>query len=378
MKKIIIALAAAAILGVFGSTVMAQQCDKTRMSPIRCGFYEEGYQDGANDARQNSDNDYKRYRSKYDSQYESFYQSGYDDGYASVRPFSRWNDRQKNSYDQGYDDGKDDRERNISRLPARYEGQYDKTYEEYYRKGYFDGYDNRPETYDTPIGTGGGPIVPGTGTGRFPRVNNRRGTMTGTATWSANVDDRVNIIIKGNEMTTERVSGTLTNNVQNLQGVLPRRDARISVNKLEGRGSVFVLQQPSRSNDYTAKIQVYDPRRGRDDYRIQISWTATNTTEAYSAGKVTWRGRVDQTVSIKIYGEEVESIDEAGTGLSNVSHNLTGYLAARPGVVRVTKRNGRGSVYVLEQPSEQNDYTAVIRVFDERGGDDDYEIDIEW
>lgn len=351
------------------------QCDKTKLSPIKCGYYEEGYQDGEADAKSNRDNDYKRYRSKFDSQYDSFYQSGYEEGYRSVRPYSRWSNQQRDAYDVGYRFGEDDRNRRISRLPARYEGRYERFYTEYYQKGYFDGYDNRPKQYDTPIGTNGNPPTlpfPGGGT------NNRRGTATGTLTWNGKVDNRVQIILQGDEVKTQIIAGRLSGVYNNLQGVLPRRNATVSVSKLDGRGDVRVLQQPNRSNNFTAIIEVFDLKSSDDNYNLRITWQASQAQETYSPGKLTWRGRVDQTVNIRISGDYVESVDQTGSGLANVRYDLDGYLAVRVGNVRVDKRNGRGTVSVIEQPSRQNDYTAVIQIFDPKGGDDDYEIEVVW
>lgn len=373
MKKLIFAALFVSCFVAIAETSFAQSCDKVRMSPIRCGYYEEGYQDGANDAKRNQSNDYKRYRSKFEKQYETYYQSGYDDGFASVRPFTRWSDVQKNTYDQGFDDGRDDKNRNISRLPARYEGQYDRNYVDYYSKGYYDGYDGREKRYDTPMG----------GNNRFPTrrtdlPRRNRGTSSGVVNWFGRVDNRVNVVIKGGKVTTQAVAGPVTNTRATVQGALPRRAATMTVQKLDGRGTVFVIQQPARSNDFTGIVQIYDPRRGRDNYQLRIAWTSRNTVEAYSSGKVSWRGRVDSRTIIRITGEDVESIDEWKTGLTNVSFEVAGYLAARPGTVRVNKREGRGDVSILEQPSARNDYTAVILVFDEDGGADDYEVDIEW
>lgn len=376
MKNLIFAFLFAMIVTGASGLVYAQQCDRTRLTPIKCGYYEEGYQDGAVDAKNNLGNDFKRYKSKIDNQYESFYRSGYDEGFASVRPYSRWTDSQKNTYDQGYDDGKNDRDRNISRLPARYEGQYDRIYEEYFRNGYLDGYDNRSKQYDTPIGVNN---VPGTDP-TFPRQTpvNRRGTATGTAIWMGRVDNRANIVIKGDQINMQLIAGPASTTNASLQGVLPRRVSTLTARAVDGRGTVTVIQQPNRNNDFTGIVQISDPRRGDDNYNVQISWTASAAQEAYSSGRVTWRGRVDGTVGIRVSGDNVESADESGSGMSQVSVDMTGYLASRPGTVRVNKKNGRGSVYVLEQPNAQNDYTAVIRVFDPDRSDDFYEIDIEW
>lgn len=384
MKRLLLSMLLLTFVAVTSENAFAQQCDKSRLSPIKCGYYEEAYEDGASDAKSNLENDYKRYKSKYEKQYESFYRSGYDAGYASVRPFARWNDRQKNNYEQGYDDGKDDKRRDISRLPARYEGQYDAEEEAYYRRGYLDGYDGKQKTYDVPLDSRGRVINPNRGQPRLPSPgrrfpNNRpRGTSTGLANWNGRVDNRVNIVIKADSIRTELVAGDLSNNYQNLQGILPRRNATVSVRKLDGRGTARVIQQPMRSNDYTAIVQVSDPRRGRDNYNLQISWQASTTVEAYSAGKVKWSGRVDMEAEIRISGDQIESIDLFDSGLTGVDYDFEGYLAARPGIVRLDKKDGRGRVWIKEQPSAANDFTVVIGISDTRGGSDDYRFELEW
>lgn len=381
-KNLISFLVLLGIVGFFSQIALAQigtanvypQCDKTRLSPIKCGFYEEGFQDGIDDARNNRDSDHRRYRNKFDNQYESFYRNGYEEGFRTIKPNSNWTNQQKDAYDEGYDFGSDDRRRNVSRLPARYEGRYDRAYETFYQQGYYDGYDNKSKQYNSPIGTT--PTVP---TNPFPnRGNNRRGTPTGTLNWSGKVDNRVHIVLQGDDVQTKQIAGIVSGVSQNLQGVLPRRNATVSVIKLDGRGTARVVQQPNRSNNYTAIVEVSDPQRSDDNYNLQISWRSNQTEEPYSSGKLTWRGRVDQTVNIRISGDFVEAIDETNSGLTVIRSDLQGYLAGRNGNVRVDRKKGRGTVTVLEQPSAQNDYTAVVQIFDPRGGDDEYELEITW
>jgi hypothetical protein len=387
MKKTLLFLMVAGIFSLAGQSLFAQirtgtgfiqQCDRSRLSPIKCGYYDEGFQDGANDARSNLSSDYDRYDDKFESKYESFYRDGYNAGYRSIRSDIGWNDAQRDAYEKGYDYGEDDRKRRISRLPARYEGRYDRNYSAYYRKGYNDGFDNRRKQYDTVISNQIGRNVP------FPNRNgnNRlRPTTTGNINWIGRVDNRANIVIQNGQIRTDTVAGRLVQGTQTVQGVLPRREGTFSVRKLDGRGTAFVLQQPNRSNNFTAIIEVFDSKSGADNYRLNISWQAANTRnvqENYQSGKVTWRGRVDATVNIKISGDFVDSMDITGSGLSNVTYDLEGYLAARPGSVTVRKRNGRGTVSIVEQPNARNDYTAVIQIFDAGSGDDEYELEISW
>jgi hypothetical protein len=296
------------------SGTTSAQCDPRVSGSIRCGYYDAGYRDGSNDARANHSNDYRRYRNKFTSQYENFYRDGYQAGYVSVQ----------------------------QTLPG------------YPNPGYPNpGYPN-PD---------------------YPSGGN-------TATWSGRVDSVGQIIIQGNTIRAQDASGTgLTTTYQNMNGMLPRRNAFVTVNKRDGRGDVSVIQQPSRSNGYTAIIQISDEKGGADNYRLDISWQeqgGPNREESYQSGRATWRGRVDQSVNVVIAGGSIRTEWVAGGQVIGEMANINGSLGRRSASVTVRKLRGRGNVYVAEQPSRQNDFTAVIRIDDPKGGDDYYDIEISW
>jgi hypothetical protein len=46
--------------------------------------------------------------------------------------------------------------------------------------------------------------------------------------------------------------------------------------------------------------------------------------------------------------------------------------------VQVERKDGRGDVTLLEIPWDGNDYTAVVRVSDPKGGDDRYHFRLTW
>lgn len=373
MKRAIFFLLLVGVMGFTSFSAFAQ-CDRNTLSPIPCGYYDEGYLDGANDARENRSNDYRRYKNKVpDRNYESFYSQGYNAGYNSIRPVAgRWNTAQQNTYDAGYRFGENDRRRNLSRSYLRYQTQYSRDNELYFQQGYSDGYDGRTKQYDVPVGNF--PAYPGNPTYPMPA-----GTNTGTISWNGRVDNRVNIIIQGNNIRNEDVTSSgFQQGSQNMNGVLPRRVSTVSVRKSSGRGTAFVVQQPNRSNDYTAIVQVSDPQGGSDNYRLEISWQASTVEEPYQAGRVVWRGRVDQTAHIVIAGGDVQTFNVSGNGVFDVNFNISGYLARRVGTVNFRKRDGRGTVTVLQQPNWDNDFTAVIQIFDPERSDDNYEIEINW
>lgn len=374
MKKLIL-LSFVSCVVAFGGVTASAQCDPNTQGTIKCSYYNEGYQDGSNDARNNRNSDYKRYRDKYERRYEDFFRDGYNAGYDSIRPTTRWTNSQRNAYDSGYSIGQSDRRSgNQGRSNENARGGYDSNISLYFQQGYDDGFNNRSRQYDVPLGN-----IPPTYPPTYPQYPGQ-GNMTGTAYWNGRVDDRANIIIRGNTIYAENVSGNqTTTSSQNMTGSLSRRTTNITVRKRDGRGSVSIIQQPNRLNNFTAIIQIHDPKGGASNYNIEASWAgAGNVEEPYQAGSVSWRGRVDQTANIVISGSDVQSQDAAGTGLWSVSHNINGYLARRPGSVSAYKRRGRGTVTVLQQPTWENDFTAIVQVFDPSGGADNYEVDISW
>jgi len=46
--------------------------------------------------------------------------------------------------------------------------------------------------------------------------------------------------------------------------------------------------------------------------------------------------------------------------------------------VRLTNKRGRGEIFIEQQPSRENDFTAIVRIKDSRGGASDYEFELQW
>ena len=357
---------------VFGAISASAQCDPASASPIKCSYYNEGFQDGANDATNNLRSDYRRYKDKFERKYEDTFRIGYEAGFNSI-PLAgpRWSNSQRSAYDSGYTIGQNDRQSNGQGRPGEPQGRYDQNIGLYFQQGYNDGFNNRSRQYDVVL-NGNGQIYP---------PNPGGGTTSGSATWSGRVDDRANIIFRANTIYAEHVSGNqgTQTSYQNVNGPLPRRDATVTARITSGRGSISITQQPNRSNNYTAVAQVYDPKGGAENYSVEMVWMSQSAVEEpYRSGGVNWSGRVDGTVNIVISGSDVQSVDTTGNGMYNVNFNINGYLARRPGNVSARKRKGSGQVTVLQQPSRDNDFTAIIQVYDPKRGADNYQVDISW
>jgi hypothetical protein len=96
------------------------------------------------------------------------------------------------------------------------------------------------------------------------------------------------------------------------------------------------------------------------------------------SGRMTWRGRVDDDVRIRIRGGSADVETLGGTPYYDSQPNFENSLPNRRVTVRLASKRGRGEIFIEQQPSRENDFTAIIRIRDTRGGADNYEFTLEW
>lgn len=95
-------------------------------------------------------------------------------------------------------------------------------------------------------------------------------------------------------------------------------------------------------------------------------------------GRAFWRGFVDKEVHLIVRSRYIETQTISGAPYENVNFSFTSSLPNRNVRVDVLKKKGRGSATVIQQPSRDNDYTAVVQILDEDGGAKEYELEISW
>ena len=96
------------------------------------------------------------------------------------------------------------------------------------------------------------------------------------------------------------------------------------------------------------------------------------------SGRMTWRGRVDDDVRIRIRGGSADVETIGGSQYYDAQPNFSNSLPNRRVTVRLTEKRGRGEVFIEQQPTRDNDFTAVVRIRDTRGGASDYAFTLEW
>ena len=99
--------------------------------------------------------------------------------------------------------------------------------------------------------------------------------------WQGLVDREIRIQLQGSHAYIQPMGGNeiRSGRGQMLSG-LPQQEGTIRVERLEGRGDVDVIEQPSSSNGYRATLRVRDPRGGASNYRLVAYWQP-----AYSNGR---------------------------------------------------------------------------------------------
>lgn len=90
-----------------------------------------------------------------------------------------------------------------------------------------------------------------------------------------------------------------------------------------------------------------------------------------------WNGRVDREVQLTVSPSRAIASPEASIN-SRTRFRAASTIPQRSGVVRVVTTQGRGRVDVIQQPSAENGYAAVVRIVDNEGGADNYRLTAYW
>ena len=91
--------------------------------------------------------------------------------------------------------------------------------------------------------------------------------------WNGIVDREIQIQLRGNRAYVQPMgAGEDRNSRGRVIAGLPQQTDNLVVQRLEGRGDVSVIEQPSARNGYTATLRIRDPRGGAARYRIVAYW----------------------------------------------------------------------------------------------------------
>lgn len=156
------------------------------------------------------------------------------------------------------------------------------------------------------------------------------------------------------------------------------------------------LDSPSNERYDGGRMQIFKRNSG-DNQRFYLRWISDIRRADYGGrggnrgdrgqsrddrtprkGSLSWRGRVDDVIELEIRGDQLRERVISGQRVSDVSSRFNSNMPRRRVNVNVEKLRGRGNVEVVEQPSSRNNFTAIVRIRDTKGGADDYEIEVYW
>ena len=104
-------------------------------------------------------------------------------------------------------------------------------------------------------------------------VRSQTQDIRGRVFWKGMVDAKIQLIIKGDKIETKTVGGQpYPDGTYSFTTPLPDDVVRVGVTKTEGRGLVAVDQQPTVDNDFTAIVEITDPKGGAKEYQLEIFW----------------------------------------------------------------------------------------------------------
>lgn len=159
-----------------------------------------------------------------------------------------------------------------------------------------------------------------------------------------------------------------------------------------GNGQVYLLTRRGRALEFTSSIRSTGSRPqltspgDRETQKFKLLPVA-GTSQVIPVtppglpegpGAMTWRGMVDGTLRVEVRGATVTEKATEGSPYTNSNYQFTASLPRRATFVSVSRQRGRGSVEVIEQPSEYNNFTAVVQIRDRQGGSDSYEFVLRW
>ncbi len=102
---------------------------------------------------------------------------------------------------------------------------------------------------------------------------------------------------------------------------------------------------------------------------------------AYSqtaTGHVFWFGTIDDKAQLVVTASGIETKTVSGKENAQGTFSFSTYFPSSNATVNVATREGRSSATVIQQPSSENNYTAIIEINDSKGGNDEYLLDIYW
>lgn len=235
------------------------------------------------------------------------------------------------------------------------------------------------------------------GAGRGGRGNEMGGP--GGLTWSGQVDNEVFLLVRNRRVDNVTVRGqNVMNERADFTGPLNRNTTEVRLSDTRGRGRIELVEQPSSTNNFVAKIRIVDPDNGAGNYAFRLDWNnegggaynndggllspSGGAAPSYGTDVGTgmmWSGRVDGRIRVSVRGNQAWS--QQITGAPVVDERIGVGSALPRSAVRdldIRRVRGRDDVEIVQRPSANNNYTLIFEINDSSGGADFYEVQVTW
>jgi hypothetical protein len=219
-----------------------------------------------------------------------------------------------------------------------------------------------------------------------------RGGRTDRLVWGGRVDEEAIISCQDKTCTSRSDHGApVASEHFKFSRPLPHRQVEVSLEDIESRGEIRLLEQPSESNNYTARVSIRDPRPGFGEYSFTLAWRRPSSKDAASGKEspppvvaaqrgMLWSGIVDGRARVTIKGSS--SISEGFQGSAPISGERVDFsrpLPARSDLKPLVKKlSGAGHVEIVEYPTEKNNYRLIFEISNAEPGPSTYAIEVDW
>ncbi len=206
----------------------------------------------------------------------------------------------------------------------------------------------------------------------------------GRLQWSGRVDQEVIVSCAASQCASQARQGlpVMREHVK-FSSPLPQGEAPVRLEKVDGRGDVRVLEQPSEANGYTARVQIRDPQPGVAEYSFALTWPHAsrqieNAVPLAPQTGLVWSGRVTGIARVTVRGGAAFSEVIQGQPVAQEHAAFDRPLPSSSLKPVLTKRQGVGSVDIVDYPSDRNGYCLTFEIRGGQRGADLYEVEVAW
>lgn len=216
---------------------------------------------------------------------------------------------------------------------------------------------------------------------RFPESGRSSSERGESLTWSGRVDDEAVVECRDDFCEARASRGlAVTRERYRFSSRLPEQNVIVSLEQVDGRGEVRLVQHPREENGYTARVLIRDSQGGAGDYSFTLTWSRPSRQDfSYARRGLLWSGRVDGRIRVIVEGQSAWSEVVSGGPVEGERATFDRPLAPRANSsVTVRRLRGRGRVEIVEYPTARNNFRIVFEIEDGRGGSDHYDVEVGW